>query len=398
MNDIDPVLQQLERDSAELAKEIVAHVLSTVREYRHLETHGATQSLRESTSYLVAGICASLRAGADNLPQEFYALTRQRVREGIPIEAVLQVWDITGDAVWRWLKSHDSIDDSLRVRIWDRYIAYSNEARHRSIVIYQEQRATLGDRDLVIANAALEALLSDDTGRDNPKVLTRYGITTERVQVLCCTYPESAESDDADESGARILAQLGAAAQTSGGVRPPWTIRDGRITMVVESHENLPQHIRQAMSGMSARVHAGLSNPMLQFYPLGQAHRQARIATDIAIDSGAALVEYPALNLLQICAAGSDLRAADLPPWTDKFLALDAAHDGAYSETVQALYRCGSNPRQAADKLHVHTNTVYYRLNALGTQLAMEVSSPEFLSQIYLLTLLVQNDSFFENQ
>ncbi|MGV9823822.1 helix-turn-helix domain-containing protein [Nocardia xishanensis] len=397
MTDIDPVLQLLERDSAELAKDITAQVLNTVREYRHLQAQGAIQSLRGSISYLVAGICESVREGEGRLADEFYAVTRQRAREGIPIEAVLQVWDVTGDAVWRWLKTQDPMDDSLRVRIWDRYIAYSNEARQRTLQIYHQQRASLGDRDLVIANAALEALLSDDTGRDNTKVLTRYGITTERVHVLCCTYPESNDPDEFDESGARVLAQLGAAAQTAGGVRPPWTIREGRITMVVESHPDLSQHIRRAISGMAAPVNAGLSNPIPQAYPLGRAHRQAKIATNIAIDSGEALVEHSAVNLLQICAATSGLRADDLPPWTDRFLALDAAQDGAYSETVQTLYRCGSNPRHAANKLHIHTNTIYYRLNALGAQLSMEVSSPEVLSQIYLLTLLAQNDSFFEN-
>ena len=78
---------------------------------------------------------------------------------------------------------------------------------------------------------------------------------------------------------------------------------------------------------------------------------------------------------------GSPLRAAlrvdELVGPVAEIAAHDAAHDTAYAETIAAWLDHPGDPRAAAADIHVHPNTLRYRLQRLADIVDLDLHDPE---------------------
>lgn len=383
------VVQLLRASSFQLAQDVSQLAIDTIPAYDYLATHGALQSIRESTLQLIEGFVSMLLGESETLSEDFFALTRQRAREGVPVEAVLEILDLGNTKLWKWLNSVPGSDAESRLAIWDKYMSFVGSVRIRVSTVYREERAALGDAGLIVANHALESLLANPTGDTNSEVLGQFGLETPQIQIVSCVYPESERTPGTGDVSARLLTRVAGASQTSRGVRPPWIIRKGRIVIVTEARDTLVDDLTARMAQMPHNVSAGLSQAMPISLPLDMAYSQSETALRNAVRFSKPLASYAHMNLLEIGAEQATIKPDNLPAWAQRFLDIDEPQSQLYRDTIVQLFQSGGNPKIAAHALHVHTNTIYYRLKSLTDQIGIDTSKPDSIAQIYYLINMV---------
>ncbi|QWF82889.1 PucR family transcriptional regulator [Amycolatopsis sp. CA-230715] len=120
------------------------------------------------------------------------------------------------------------------------------------------------------------------------------------------------------------------------------------------------------------------------------AAQEARHAVDAA-RRGHPVVSAEELTVASLLVAGApdELRAAIRRRVLGPLLAHDAAQRGDLVHTVRTFLRCNGSPAQAAKELHVHVNTLRYRIAKAGELLGTDLT--DFASQVEIhLALLAE--------
>jgi len=78
------------------------------------------------------------------------------------------------------------------------------------------------------------------------------------------------------------------------------------------------------------------------------------------------LVQFCDIDLSELLIRRADSAAMRLiPEWARRFAARDDDQSQGLARTIRAFADSGLNVKQTAQKLGVHTNTVYFRLNRI---------------------------------
>ena len=222
------------------------------------------------------------------------------------------------------------------------------------------------------ADLLIELLARDDP---EPALLERarlLGLRTERPHVvLVC-------------SGGRPrgLPLAAAAAGTGRGLAGE---HDGAVVAFVPGDDPSAVAARLALR-FTPDVTVGAAGPVAPARGVARAYAEARrTAGALAVlgrtGQGAAAAE---LGFAGLVVADEP----DVAVWVRDVLGPIADHDAARGTdligTLTAYYACGASPRRAAQRLHVHANTVAQRLERVGALLGADWSSPERALEIQL--------------
>lgn len=128
--------------------------------------------------------------------------------------------------------------------------------------------------------------------------------------------------------------------------------------------------------GMSS-AHAGLTN-------VPDGHAEARLAFG-SIRGGHGIVALTELSTLDYLVRRPDDTVGRLVrPQVRAFLAEDRAGDGVYSESLEAFIEHDLNAREAARALHVHVNTMYYRLERIAERTGCDLRRVDQMIELLL--------------
>jgi hypothetical protein len=150
-------------------------------------------------------------------------------------------------------------------------------------------------------------------------------------------------------------------------------IRNNEVTAVVCSESGTARAVLQTLrrsgfakragNGHAARV--GLSSDVVDIPQIPRAVDEARIALEFA-NAARPLMHFSDIDLPEFLIRRADVHAARLiPDWVRHF---DPAKDDQSRElmrTIRIFADCSLNVKQTAQRLNVHTNTVYFRLNRI---------------------------------
>ena len=164
-------------------------------------------------------------------------------------------------------------------------------------------------------------------------------------------------------------------------VTPVITDESGTLADLEEAHRNLSRHDIHLCVGTST-VHQGLSE-------VPDAYREAVLAREsLAGISGVRSLH--ALKPLDYLITRADSVAHRLiPPKLRTFIEDDLAGDGALIATLQEYAASDLNAKVAANRLHVHVNTAYYRLDAIAERTGCNVRSFSDLEEILIAIRLL---------
>jgi hypothetical protein len=163
-------------------------------------------------------------------------------------------------------------------------------------------------------------------------------------------------------------------------VLPPTTfgrlvdIRNSEVTVIASSDSDTARGLLQALhrSGFAERAgnghfaRVGVSLGVVEVAHLPKAVEEAQLALEFA-SAAQPLLHFSEIDLLELLVRRADRAAVRLiPEWARHFNPTDDDQSRELSQTIRIFADCSFNVKQTAQRLGVHTNTVYFRLNRIN--------------------------------
>lgn len=295
------------------------------------------------------------------------AAVRARAEEGIPLEDVLHAYRIGGRLGWQILRRHASADeqevlldaaellmlfvDQLSQTVTGTYLD------ERELLVSEEERET---RHLVERIVDGGPLMSEDI-----ELATRLGVPVRDRYVPFAVAIHGASPRRHAALAARLRAS-GRLAVTEGD----------RVFGLAERAIELSEldegpRLLLAIAGETRRA------------ALADAREELRLLLDHARRAELSGVVTPESHALELLLArspriGETLRERVLGP-------LLRGGDGAdLVRTLRTLVRCGFDRARTSATLHVHRNTLSYRIGRIEELTGLDLSSPRDVARVYL--------------
>jgi hypothetical protein len=349
-----------------------------------------------------AEVLARTFAEGSTIRREDVAFVREvapkRVRQGISLEDFLHAYRVALLTIW-----DECAEEATRLRI-------SREAG------FALARSTIDAIDTITTQAA-EAYMREET-----RLRTQTGrAARDLVERLIDGQPidpgrRHPAAPGLDPTG-QLLTVVGRVEQTTlavgdalqlardtleenmsrGTVRPLATIRHGELVLISTgtSPRTRIASLRAARQGAidehNIDVHYGVSVPSQGFASVQQAYREAALSLSYT-SAGRPIVSLDELSALEcaligatattksiIASKGNNLRAL---PHEDRTTAV---------ETIRAFSAADLNVAKAAEQMHLHPNTVRYRLQQIATKTGHDPRT--FTGLVELLSILEITDN-----
>lgn len=351
----------------ELVNEVIASVQSAVPAYRVLD-----RNVRTGVHQALEGFIELVDAGeATRLPgREVYVeFGRGEARNGRPLDALLQAYRVGAQTAWRGVadagdRAH--AEPRLLYELAERIFAYIDEISAASAEGHALEQSLTAREEGERRRRLVEALLQTPQPADVDRLAHEAGWELpERLAVLAFD-PEASE---------RIAVRLPSPALVDGG----WGLipdPDGP-----GRHDQLRRALRDAR---------GALGPTVGVAEAPESARRARLTLEVS-DGALALADD---HLLDLVLAGDPHLAADLAQ--RRLAPLDALPENQrerLTETLRAWLDAQGEARPAAERLHVHVQTVRYRVGQLRDVLGDALDDPRARLEL-ALALRVKNRTF----
>jgi hypothetical protein len=150
-------------------------------------------------------------------------------------------------------------------------------------------------------------------------------------------------------------------------------IRDGQVTAIASSNGDAARGLlralrgrgfaRQAGNGHSARV--GVSRDVVDIARLPEALEEAQTALEFSSDAQP-ILHFSDIDLPELLVRrAGDVAVRLIPEWAGHFNSTEGDQSRELSRTIRVFADSSFNVKQTAQRLGVHTNTVYFRLNRI---------------------------------
>ncbi len=322
-----------------------------------------------------------LLAGRSGLGAEASRATgRRRAEQGVPLPVILHAYRIAGKFIWAAILAEASEDGSATTALL--------HASSELWFIIDDQSGSVTDayRDAVAErartnsqtrNAMLDVLLRGDAGDGS---LLWECAATLRLPHQGTFVVAAAQ---APRPGIESIPHAEDALRTR-GVQSAWRVEvDAHVGVVVLTPrvwiDKLCSHLAELTSGA-----VGLSEPYQSLDQTPAALRQARLAYAAATPGSRELIRYEQVPIAVLLASAPDAAATVAQTILGPVLALPAAECNILLGTLRMWFGELGATSVAAAKLHVHRNTVRYRLRRLEELTGRSLSQPIGLAELHL--------------
>ena len=243
---------------------------------------------------------------------------------------------------------------------------YIDEVSQRVVAVYQEERERwLQNRNTVRAEQVRELLSGAEIDIDAITIAIRYPLR--RIHLAVVLWSRETAGGDALALMERFVNRF---AESVGAQESSLFIPVDRVTgwawipVSPDGADNAVAHLRDFAATDGPYVAAG--NPLPGVDGFRRSHLQAQAAHGLATASGATDRQFTAAcdhGMAIAALVGNDVEAASA--WIDDVLGpLGSATDGdkRLRDTLRAFLGTGSSYKAAAEQLHLHSNTVKYRV------------------------------------
>ena len=152
-----------------------------------------------------------------------------------------------------------------------------------------------------------------------------------------------------------------------------FTVDDAELLAVVPADSAGERALRQRLdrvvadlAGRDLVLRVGLGAPRSDLAGAPDAHAEALLARDSLGSRGGVTSVSDLSTLDYLLRRPDDTVSRLIRPRVRAFFAEDMAGDGTYGDTLQAYIQHDLNAREAARDLHIHVNTMYYRLDRIA--------------------------------
>jgi hypothetical protein len=355
-------------------------------EYRNSVDDEFTKESKSHCSELLRAIIAVAAGRADRSggdPFDFVRTHAQwRARHQVPLIASLHAYRLAHKTYWaitrEQLLRHPRQDEAIRsltmlsdfwLELFDHVGAVLAEAHavEEGLIVAQGTRTYVGLIDDLLRG-------HKPRGPEAERLCALCGIRPGAPMAVAVARPLRWGNGHIDlevtlRSLVRLLEQVLPAANFGRLV----DIRDGRVTAIACSDADTARGLlaalrrngfaRRAGNGLAAGV--GISLDTIDIGRLPEALDEALLALDFTC-AGRPLMHFSDIDLPEFLIRRADDAAYRLiPDWVRHFSPGDHDRSGELTRTIRAFADCNFNVKRTAQRLGVHTNTVYFRLNRI---------------------------------
>lgn len=388
-----PADQRLLGAVPELVETVIAALLERVPTYRRLPREQVTGELAQVTERRIRALAQAVRTGLPAPEAEFAAVREaaaRRAEEGLPLDAVLLAHHLGMEVCWELVTRQAGDGDAADLLVLNRLLLDQlRQATSAAGAGYVEEHRGLADERHATRHALLTALLD---GAPADEAAARAGLRLPPAYAVLCLavadHPdERAPGVDRTVAGHRKLRRLRAeldhrtrqsaltSLTVSGGVAlVPLDHRPDAVP--VTTWQQLADTVHRAARTAGAAVQAGVAAATPAGVPgaAALAHEVLEVAQAFGRPPGLhrlddVLLEY---QLSRPSHARSGLASLIEP----------LAGSGDLLATLRTHLAGGLNRRHTARALHLHPNTVDYRLRRIAVLTGLDPTRPADLLRI----------------
>jgi len=357
----------------DLADAATQLILAEIPAYRD-----ATPVLRDDVrTHVLSHLRISLRTFSEARPvtrEELLFVRGHAARRvgHIPIAEFVNAFYVGERVLWDAALASAHDDDSRRAALvfashLPRYFEVATTHAAEVYIEAEEQLAATGER---VRRDLLEDLVAGMPVAAGPRLDAARAAGLE-PGTPCLVISAVATPAADDESLLRSAAT--ALARAVGGVLVPLTVvRHGKIDLVARAPsggtDDVQHRLEQAQrrlrdGGLSLAI--GVSTVVSGLDQIADAYREAELAR-ASLHSAPGVVALTAMSAFDYLTLRRDATASRLIPGPIRqFVIDDARHGGVLIATLREYVACDLNARRAAERLHIHVNTVHYRLGKI---------------------------------
>jgi hypothetical protein len=165
------------------------------------------------------------------------------------------------------------------------------------------------------------------------------------------------------------------------GLLPVVGDADRMIARLKRAHAELRAAQVELAIGAST-VHAQLSD-------VPTAYHEARVARDALAECGGVLALSSVSTFNYLVLSNDETARRLIDPKIRQFVEEDLASGGSYIETINAYVASDLNAKVAAERLHLHVNSAYYRLERIAERTGLDLRRlPEVIDLLVAVRLL----------
>ncbi|MFA0888166.1 MAG: PucR family transcriptional regulator [Synergistales bacterium] len=160
----------------------------------------------------------------------------------------------------------------------------------------------------------------------------------------------------------------------------------------------LQQFKRSALNDLNSSISIAIGAPVTDILDVGNSYKQAKTCIDFTRSSGVqdTFFIWTKLGIMRLLIATANNKAnqEEIKSFIDQYLGrlkdLPPQESSSQIETLDVLLKHGWNLKAAAKDMHLHYNTVRYRLKALSQLIPIDLENPEARVEIYIALKLYQ--------
>jgi sugar diacid utilization regulator len=249
------------------------------------------------------------------------------------------------------------------------------------------------EQQLAIRAALLDEMLEPPPPREQPATVARaasLGIDFDvpaRLVLVARRFDATRASPEGqlDEAFARLTAALAAR-----GVAYLATRRSGAVAVLVQArHEDLRADLARAIDGLTALV-VGVGRPASDTSEVLESYRDARIAVQrLERDSRARILDFEDFDLLTLLIG--EARREGLQAKLEEVMAVIRGKPSLH-DALAAYFAHGLDVMSAAKAMHLHHNTLRYRLGRVEDALGRPLKDPATIALLYVALAAEQTE------
>ncbi len=308
------------------------------------------------------------------------ATGRRRAEQGVPLPVILHAYRIAGKFIWAAILAEAAGDDSAATALLDAASDLWFIIDELSGEVTDAYRDTVDERarrNEQTRTAMLDVLLRGDLG-DGSRLWESAAALRLPHQGTFAVVAAQAPSPGV-ESIPRAEDALRAR-----GVRSAWRVEvDAHIGVVVLTPRVGIERLCALLAELTTGP-VGVSAPYGNLEQTPAALRQARLAYAAATPSSHDLIRYEQVPIAVLLASAPEAATVVARTILGAVLALPAAECDILLATLRTWFAAQGATSNAAAKLHVHRNTVRYRLRRLEELTGRSLAQPTGLAELHL--------------
>jgi PucR C-terminal helix-turn-helix domain/GGDEF-like domain len=308
------------------------------------------------------------------------ATGRRRAEQGVPLPVILHAYRVAGTFIWSAIlaqAANDQVATSALLRAASELWLIVDDRSGAVTDAYRDAVAERVHSDAQTRNAMLDVLLRGDPD-DGSRLwdsATTLRLPHEGTFVVVAAQPPrpAVESIPNAENALRTR-----------GVRSAWRVEvDAHVGVVALTPrvgvDKLCAHLAELTSGP-----VGVSAPYPRLDRTPAALRQARLAYATATPGSRELVRYERAPIAVLLASAPDAAMMVAESVLGPVLTLPPVERDVLLDTLREWFAAQGATSMAAAKLHVHRNTVHYRLRRVAELTGRSLAEPTGVAELHL--------------